>query len=232
MHNSEINHTECPILVVAYNENARKSLMDSLLPYKVPAVVCSTFCEAEVLALQGLYRGILVDLATIIKAKTEEKIVAYTLTSFYPALRVKTMGTMLIPMSMVGEAKQDKSLNDFLTKTCAGFTPRRLRSFKRKDVCLSTTINTERGFTMNLSWSGMFVADMYPEKYSVGEELTVTLPEFENNIEVVVARTQCWGQRSPAGIGVKYKFLNQDMECSLFTVLKSDKNKERDRIIA
>lgn len=232
MHTPETNHPEFTILVVAYNESSRKSLAASLLPYDVPATVCSTFCEAEDLALKGQYGGILVDLATIIKAKAEEKIVAYTLTGFYPTLRVKTMGAMLIPMSMAGEAKQDKSLNDFLTKTCAQFTPRRLRAFKRKDVSLSTTINMERGFTLNMSWSGMFIADMYPEKYSVGDELTVTLPEFEKDIEVVVARTQSWGQRWPAGIGVKYKFLSQEMECSLFSVLRSDKNKERDRIIA
>lgn len=232
MHTPRTNHPEFTILVVAYNESSRKSLAASLLPYDVPATVCSTFCEAEDLALKGQYGGILVDLATMIKAKAEEKIVAYTLAGFYPTLRVKTMGTMLIPMSMAGEAKQDKSLNDFLTKTCAQFTPRRLRAFKRKDVSLSTTINMERGFTLNVSWSGMFIADMYPEKYSVGDELTVTLPEFEKHIEVVVARTQSWGQRRPAGIGVKYKFLSQDMECSLFSVLRSDKNKERDRIIA
>lgn len=232
MHTPETRHSEYPILVVSYDEKSRKSLTASVLPYDVPVAACSTFCEAEDLALQGLYRGILVDLATMIKAKSEEKIVAYTLAGFYPTLRVKTVGTMLIPMSMAGETKQDKNLNDFITKTCAQFTPRRLRAFKRKDVSLSTTINMERGFTLNVSWSGMFVADMYPEKYSIGDELTVTLPEFDKHIEVVVARTQSWGQRRPAGIGVKYKFLSQDMECSLFSVLRSDKNKERDRIIA
>ena len=114
MHASETPQSDHTVLVIANDDNARATLAASLEPYGVRAEQCSTFCEAESIALNWPCMGILVDLATIIKAKAEEKIVAYTLTGFYPTLRVKTMGTIMIPMAMSGEAKQDK--NESLAK--------------------------------------------------------------------------------------------------------------------
>lgn len=229
---TETPQADYPVLVIAYDDKARAALAASLGPYGVRAVPCSTFCEAENFALCGFYRGVLVDLATMIKAKAEERFVAYTLTGFYPTLRVKTMGTMLVPMAMAGDAKQDKNLNDFLTKTCTEFTPRRLRSNRRKDICIPTYIGIERGFTLNISWSGLFIADMNPERFSVGEEITVTFPDFGLDVEVIVARIQGWGQHRPPGIGVTFRHMGQELESNLFALLRSDKDKDRDRLVS
>lgn len=139
---------------------------------------------------------------------------------------------MLVPMAMAGDAKQDKSLNDFITKTCAGFSPRRLRSSKRKDICIPTYIGAVRGFTLNISWSGVFIADMNPERFSVGEEITVALPDFGLVVEVTVARIQSWGQHRPPGIGAEFKQMGQELESNLFALLKIDKDKDRDRLVA
>ena len=98
-----------PILVVSYGEETRAALVTTLNNNGASTVSCATFCDAENLALAGLYSGILVDLPSIIKSKGEEKIVAYTLANFFPILRVRTMGGMLVPMAMPGSAKQDKS---------------------------------------------------------------------------------------------------------------------------
>lgn len=232
MPDTQENLPHYPVLVVAYDENNLAALVASLKSFEVPEVACSNFMEAEKHALSGLYKGLLVDLATIIKAKAEEKIIAYTLTRIYPALRVKTMGAMLIPMAMAGDAKQDKSLNDFIVKTCAGFTPRTLRSGKRRDVCIPTCIGGERGFTLNISWSGLFVADMNPERFSVGQEISLFFPDFDIEVEVIVARVQVWGERRPPGIGAKFRQMDEELENRLFSLLKSDKSKDRDRLIA
>lgn len=232
MFNPETPQKEHTIVVIAYDDKARAALAASLGPFGVHAVPCSTFCEAEGYALSGLCRGVLVDLATMIKAKGEERIVAYTLTGFFPTLRVKTMGSMLVPMAMAGDAKQDKSLNDFLTKTCTEFAPRSLRSNRRKDICIPTYTGAERGFTLTISWSGVFIADMNPERFTVGEEITVAFPDFGLDVEVIVARVQGWGQHRPPGIGVKFKRMCPELESNLFALLRSDKDKDRDRLVA
>lgn len=232
MFTPETAHLDHPILVIAYDDTACITLAASLEPYGVRAEPCSTFCEAERFALSTPYQGILVDLVSIIKAKAEEKVVAYTLTRFYPTLRVKTMGTMLVPMAMAGDVKQDKSLNDFLTRTCAQFKPRRLRSNKRKTICVPTYIGAERGFTLNISWSGLFIADMNPERFSVGEEIRVSIRDFGLEVEVVVVRVQEWGQHRPPGIGVKFKHISQELEDNLIALLRCDKDRDHDRQVA
>ena len=230
MQDNQTVRPDCPVLAVAYDATSLAALVASLGQFGASAVPCASFCEAESHALVGKYRGILVDLATIIKAKAEEKIVAYTLMALYPSLRVKTMGAMLIPMVMPGDARQDKSLNDFLTKSCALFTPRPLRSNKRKDLCLPTYIDSERGFTLNISWSGVFIASMDPERFSLGQELAVTFADFGISEVVVVTNIRSWGERRPSGIGAKFKQLGPELACQLAILLKSNKDTDRDRM--
>jgi hypothetical protein len=222
-----------PVLVVAYDDKARATIAASPLPFGVRAVQCASFSEAQDHALAACHRGIMVDLVTMIKAKDLEKIIAHTLTSIFPTMRVKSMGPMLIPMIMAGDAQQDKSLKDFFTKTCMGFAPRMLRSHKRKELCLPTLIGGRRGFSVNISWSGAFIADMAPECFAIGQELTLTLlcgPADELILEAVVVRIQSWGERRPPGLGVRFKALDQETEGRMCALLRSEKDTDRDRM--
>lgn len=226
-----------PILVVSYIDETRAGLMATLTKNGVHAVSCSTFCEAENLALNDMYSGLLVDLPSIIKSKGEEKIVAYTLANFLPTLRVRTMGGMLIPMTMPGSAKQDKSLDDFLSKTCCAFEPRRLRVFRRHPICLSTLVTYKgdelRGFTLNVSWGGMFVVDLNADRFIVGEPVSIQIPEFCCTISAVVSRIKPWGiQRHPPGIGIVFSGLEEAVEPIIAGITRTSKEFDRDRLAA
>jgi hypothetical protein len=224
---------ESPVLVVAYDEKSRAAMAASSAPFGTRAVPCATFQEAQELALSGFFRGILVDLATMIKAKDVEKVIAHTLTGIYPTLRVKAMGSMLIPMIMAGDAKQDKSLGDFFTKTCAAFPPRRLRNNKRKDICIPTYIEEGRGFTLNISWSGVFIVDVNPERFRVGQEIEVRFlagSDLEFTVPLAVVRVQPWGERRTPGIGLQFKLVDHELEIYLSTILRIDRITDRDRL--
>ena len=222
---------DCPVLVIAYDEKVRAVLVQSLAPFSLRVESCASFCEAESIALQVPCTGVLVDLTAMIKAKSEEKIVAYTLASFFPTLRVRAMGPMIVPMTMSGEARQEKSLHDFLSMGCAGFTPRRLRRHKRRAICLPTFLGEHRGFTLNISWGGAFIADMNPERFSLGDRLELCLPDFGISIEVVVARIQLWGEHRPPGIGVEFATVSPELEVNLGELLHSSKDSDHDRQI-
>jgi Tfp pilus assembly protein PilZ len=224
-----------PILVVSYSDETRAALVATLAHSDVAAVPCTTFCEAENLALTGYFSGLLVDLPSIIKSKGEEKIVAYTLANFFPTLRVRAMGAMLVPMAMPGSAKQDKSLNDFLSKTCVNFSSRKLREFKRHTICLSTLIsrNNEglRGFTLNISWGGVFVVDLHAERFAVGDQLTLSLPEFGCQIDAEVRRINPWSiMRHPPGVGLAFTCLTAEVEEILSMLTRTRKDFDRDRL--
>lgn len=226
-----------PILVVSYVDETRAALTDVLSRTGAVALPCATFCEAENHALEGLYSGILVDLPSIIKSKGEEKIVAYTLANFFPTLRVRTMGGMLVPMAMPGSAKQDKSLDDFLRVTCVAFTPKRLRQFRRHPVCLSTLVihnNKEsRGFTLDISWGGMFTVDFHAERFAVGDPVTIMLPEFGCIVPAEVRRIKPWGiLRHPPGIGLSFGTLDETVEPFISGITRTRKEFDRDRLTA
>jgi hypothetical protein len=224
-----------PILVVSYADETREALSAILNQTGAVAVPCSSFCAAENFALKDLYSGILVDLPSIIKSKGEEKIVAYTLANFFPTLRVRTIGGMLIPMAMPGSAKQDKNLTDFLQVTCSAYIPKRLREFRRHPVCLSTlvTYNNQdtRGFTLDISWGGMFIVDLQAERFSREDTVSILLPEFGCHIAAEIRRIKPWGmERHPPGIGIKFGALDETVEAVIAGITRTRKEFDRDRL--
>lgn len=231
MHSLDETEHDYPLLAVSYDDNVRAVLVKNLAAIVPRVEACATFCEAEAIALEEPCRGVVVDLSAMVKAKSEEKIVAYTLAAFFPALRVRAMGPMLVPMSMPGEAQQEKSLKAFVTNVCDRTPARRLRRYKRRAICVPTSIGDHRGFTLNISWGGAFIADMNPERYRVGEHLEVTLPDFGMQVEVAVRRIQRWGEHRPPGIGVEFVAVTQELEMNLRELLNSSRESDHDRQI-
>lgn len=225
-----------PILVIAYNDDSRSILLKEVTQNGLTAAACSTFAEAEGLALHGCYSGLLIDLPAIVKAKGEEKIIACTLASFFPTLRVRVIGVMLIPMTLAGDARQDNSLKEFLEKSCTRFTPRRLRMHKRRPLCLPTLLNIDnqeqRGCTADISWGGAFIGNYHPEQFSVGNQHDLTLHETGITVRVTVRWIRPWGEHHIPGIGVSFDALDEQLEQLLLTLLKSHPELDRDRLSA
>jgi hypothetical protein len=222
------------ILVVSYSDDVRAALVATLAKSRVNAVACENFRQAEELALLGLYNGLVIDLPSIVKAKGEEKIVAYTLANFFPTLRVRAIGGALIPMAMPGGARQDKSLNDFLTKTCVEFTPRALRSHRRHAICVPVLVNyrgeERRGMTLNLSWGGAFVVDMQAEHFQAGERVEICFPRYGGGVRALIRWVVLWGMESPPGIGVSFEEMDAELETVLAGILKTRRGFDRDRL--
>lgn len=225
-----------PIIAIAYNEETRSAFLTALQKAGAEAVTAESFYDAETLVLQGNYSGLLVDLPSIVKAKGDEKVVACSLTNFFPTLRVRAVGTVLVPMTMPGAARQDNSLNDFLLKSCAGFEPRRLRKHRRRDICLTTQLQSprsdERGFILNLSWGGAFILETRPERFTVGSSLDIYLPEAELLVTTTVRWLRPWGERKLSGLGVSFDQTDQQLSEALTILLKSDPENDRDRLVA
>lgn len=224
-----------PILIISYNDDTRSALAAALTSHNVASISCSNFCEAEHLARHTLFNGILVDLPTIIKSKGEEKVVAYTLANCFPTLRVRAVGSALVPMSMPGSSKQDKSLNDFLNKTCTSFDPRKLRAYRRHQFCMSTILryNGEefRSFTQDLSWGGAFLVDVFTEKFSTETEAVISFTELGFDLNTTIHWIKPWGQRQTPGIGVSFNKLDDSVEAALANLFRSRKDFDRDRMV-
>jgi hypothetical protein len=223
-----------PILVVSYVDETRTVLAASINSSGAVASLCATFCEAENLALKGLYSGLLVDLASMIKSKGEEKIVAYTLANYFPTLRVRTMGSLLVPIAIPGSVKQDSSLVDFLSRTCSRFIPRRLRAYRRHLICISTLLSCKgeehRGFTIDLSWGGAFIADVFPERFICESTASVLFLGHEVTLDVNIKEIKPWGERFAPGISISFSELDESGTSLLSGILKTKKELDRDRL--
>jgi hypothetical protein len=223
-----------PVLVVSYCDKTRESIVSNLQQLHTNAVACSLFSEAENLALQHNYHGILVDLPSIIRAKGDEKTIAYTLTNFYPTLKVRNNGNSLVPMCMPGEEKQSSSLTDFIQNTCTSFNARKLRSNRRRETHLSTVRQLpgaeERHFTLNISWGGAFIMHTNPEKFIIGDEFEIYFHELGLEASVTVCWIQKWGERRVPGIGVRFLQVDERLEQALYNLLKNDRHADRDRL--
>ncbi|TSK06582.1 MAG: PilZ domain-containing protein [Geobacter sp.] len=230
----EPEHDVPAVLAIAYDDQSRAALAANPVAYGSCAVPCASFREAQEHALVRSFSGILVDLVTMVKAKDEEKVIAHTLTELYPTLRVKSMGNMLIPMIMPGNAKQDSNLKDFFFKTCASFTARPLRQHRRRDISLPVLVGDKRGTTLNLSWGGAFILSMHPERYQAGEGISVTLmPSHDVSVtaQAVVVRIQPWGERRPPGIGIAFGELTEELHEALLALLRVPKDEDRDKLV-
>ncbi len=228
------NYIDYLLLVVSYNAQSRRSLIENLESVGATGTACETFLQAEDLARENAYNGILVDLQSIVKAKGDEKAIACSLIALYPALRVRVLGSLLVPMAMSGDERQESSLINFLRDSCTPVTPRRLRQYRRRDVVLPALLGPspgERAVIVNLSWGGAFVADVRPERFAIGSELKLALPEFGVETVVTVRRIQPWGERRIPGIGVAFGVLDEKLETALASVLKSCSTDDRDRIV-
>ena len=228
--------TDSPILVISYVEATRDAIIASLREQGAAAAGCSSFGEAEQLALAGPYSGVLVDLTAMVKAKDEEKVIACSLANVYPTLRVRAMGSMLIPMTMPGTATQDKSLGEFLRKSCAGFKPRRLRAARRYELWVPVTREAAgqsvRGGTADLSWGGAFIVDLYPERVQVGEELVFILDGCGAPARAAVVWAEPWGTRRMPGYGVRFLEMTTQLEATLTALLPAGSRQARDRLVA
>ena len=230
----EPEHDAPAVLAIAYDDQSRAALAANPAAYGSCAVPCASFKEAQEHALVRRFSGILVDLVTMVKAKDEEKQVAHILTALYPTLRVKSMGNMLIPMIMPGNAKQDSSLKDFFLKTCAAFTSRPLRRHRRRDISVPVLLGDERGTTLNLSWGGAFILSMHPERYRAGDGISITLMpghDVRVAVQAVVVRLQPWGERRLPGIGVAFGELTEELHEALTALLRVPKDEDRDKLV-
>jgi CheY-like chemotaxis protein len=227
-------HIDYLLLVVSYNVQTRRSLAENLESIGATGTACETFLQAEDMARESAYNGILVDLQSMVKAKGDEKVIACSLISVYPALRVRVLGSLLVPMAMPGDSQQQSSLINFLRDSCTPFVPRRLRRYRRRDVVLPALLGPspgERAVVLNLSWGGAFIADVHPERFAIDSNLVLTLPEFGVETVVTIRRIQPWGERRVPGIGVSFGVLDEKLETSLASVLKSSNTDDRDRIV-
>jgi Tfp pilus assembly protein PilZ len=169
------------------------------------------------------YSGFIIDLRTLIKSKPEDKSFLYELMESFPVMHIShSQDKKTIKGNIGNTSYNDKKLFDyFLNDLCPRFSPRGMRTFKRKKLYLNVYLALSpdareddliKANTGDISEGGCFIIttqsitkDKSRDIYVIIKELTDPSP-----IACSVKWVLPWGQatRHLPGVGVEFKNLN------------------------
>ncbi|KAA6458614.1 PilZ domain-containing protein [Acidobacteria bacterium AB60] len=147
--------------------------------------------------------GILLELATAIKASQQEKEAANELMRFYPFARFRVVGE---EVRVLG---QEKSLEAF-ARQCGQFTPRGVRRESRVNRNLAVYLargsefeDAEEAITINVSRGGCFVYSI--REWKIGSVVWLRFLGDQVAISGTVCYWHAWGNNKVMpGIGIKF----------------------------
>ena len=220
------------LLLVARPGEARDAYVAELERLGVEYDLASSFGEVPRLAGEKPYNGLLIDLLTLVRTRSEDKNIAYECINFYPSTRIKwERGSQSVHVLSFDQAPNPdgSALQAFVEDKCRPFQGRTLRRFSRKEIVMNVRLGRslesvqEEGlktFTGNISRGGAFVHTVEP--YEAGERVWLVSNELFSGAPAsgLVCWQQAWGKgRSIPGIGIRFDALTEEQAAELAKVV-------------
>lgn len=221
------------ILLVAREGEARTAYLAALDRLGVEYDALTSFTDIPALAGDKEYNGLLLDILTLVRAKKDEKPIAYECINYYPSARIKwdarSRRMQLFSFDSASADDTETALETFIEQRCKKFPRRRVRKFTRKEIVLNVRLGRgavtvaesgERTFSVNVSATGAFIHTV--ETFLKGEVVWLRFKELFGGIPVAgeVCWRQAWGERRVIpGIGVRL-LLDEDQAAELRRLLK------------
>ena len=225
------------VLAISGDQATRGMIVKAVRGDSISLVECSSFREAEQVAMTRPFSAVIADVPTIVKSKDDERLAVFSLQNLYPLIRVKTSGGIAAPIIMARE-ERGQSLALHTKKICATFVPRRLRAYKRHKQFIPVRIRKSDGteyqtFTLDISWGGAFIVMNRIWGLTTGNDLSVYMPTLDITIVAEIVRIQAWGQQGVApGIGVQWKMPHDPpIREGLLKIFKTRVDDDRDRLL-
>jgi hypothetical protein len=187
-------------VVVAQNQANREFLGSLLKASGLDAVLLASLGELSVTLGTVAVCGILVELASVVTASTNDKKVNLELLEYYPCAKFRFDHGQIL---MVGE-----TFEQFVGR-CLQFQPRTRRLSERKTLHFAVFLSADESFahaeksvTVNLSDKGVFVYSAL--EWEVGKRVWLKFPGDTRAIRGTVRSYQPWGcSKSFPGIGIE-----------------------------
>lgn len=191
------------LVVVAQDEATRQVLVAKLASLNVDAIQLSSLNDLMATLQENTSSGILVEVATSIKASPEEKAMAQDVFHFYPMAKFRWAEGVL------GLAGKASTLERFV-ELCQQAGPRRLRREPRKNLNLAVLLGrdaqldkAEQSMTINLSSLGCFAFSV--ANWQAGDRVWVRFAQHDQQTVGSVRFVRPWGvDFEMPGIGIEY----------------------------
>ena len=150
------------------------------------------------------YNGLLIDLATLVKADRIEKAQCHELLRLFPTLRLRwdDDSQKLLCLLYGNRTSDDMTLQIFIDEHCRPFKGRKIRRHNRLELHYNTQISRSGDFTENdleqtttldISEGGSLIVSS--QEWAIGETLWLRFIEFEDltPIKATICRWTPWG---------------------------------------
>jgi CheY-like chemotaxis protein len=218
---------EARTIVVADTEILRDLYQSLVRDLGIPCDTAANFHELYQILQETPYNGLLVDLATSVRASATEKNLLHELQQFYPVLRMRWDEQLQrLRCQIYGAmAGSNMTVQTFVDSYCRTFPARRVRREKRYPLHLNVLISpdnkfhpdkTERSTTLNVSRSGC--ALLTTREWQISRKIWLKILEMEDQtpLSAEIRRWTSWGTPLVLpSIGVKFISLTKAQQKQL-----------------
>ncbi len=212
--------SDLSVLLIAREGAQRDQYLAALRETGVQVTVASSLKKLSKDVADRLYHGVLVDLATKIRAISEDKEFIYSILGNFPMAQLKLeRKTGKISVFLYGQ-RRGGFIEEFLYKECLSFKPRKFRYHVRKQIHFNVMFidapepdsgKNARSITMNVSKGGCFIFSAGP--FERGDEIRFVLKELSDHTPIsgVIRYRIAWGDamRVP-GVGVEFTDIKEE----------------------
>lgn len=195
---------EIRTIVVAIDNELRNLYQQQVAALGVACDSAASLEELFSALKETAYNGLLIDLATLVKADRFEKAQCHELLRLYPTLRLRwDESSQQLRCLLYGSiANTGMSLKIFIDEHCRPFQSRRIRKHQRLKLHYNTLISkddkfqrldVERSTTLNISEGGC--ALLTTQQWELSETIWLRIMELQDQtpIQAKICRWTQWG---------------------------------------
>lgn len=213
------------LMLVSIPGNSRQAYTQLLNNIGVDYDVVDNFSQIQKDYNKVKYNGFLIDVATIVRSNSKEKIEANHLIEHFPVLRINyhSSGNSIRGLPFGKFSGDGMSVENFIESECSTFPARSLRGSKRITKKLNVLVlrderqprgQAEKSVTTDLSVDSVFLFSV--SKWEEGRSIWLIVKELSDHmpIEGIVERVVPWGAKNQfPGVAVRLvKMSNKQSE--------------------
>ena len=207
------------LILVCKDGEAKESYLKEIKSDAVEVDIVSTYDDLREKVINTPYQGIMIDLATNIKASKEERATAERALHIFPTAQLQwERNTGTIRTMILGKTSNSSTLHDFINIECQSFAPRLIRFYPRKNINFNVLLSKgnvmgespERTVALNVSKDGCFLFSC--QDWSNVLHACFIINELQDKSPIVgsVRWTVGWGKiMAVPGIGLKFEHISQ-----------------------
>jgi hypothetical protein len=226
------------IVLIVNDEESRRLYQSFLVDYLgINFIYYASAADfLENVSRESKYSGFIIDLRTMMKARTEDKDLFHELIDSFPAMRIShSLDKTVVKGNIRDRHLQDQDLFDyFIDDLCRHFIPRGIRTQRRRELFLNVRMEfpgkendlTGNGViktnTVNVSEEGGFVLGTTPVKKGDKFQLMITELADSSPIQCVVKWVLPWGLSAHhlPGFGARFTGIAPGQKLELLKLLR------------